>query len=182
MFLKKVVKNGKKQSHFHCGICFSNRSTTKAWFPFQNCKTQHFFCKSCMKQYIENQIKSGQVPIRCPASQCFSVAKCVEVRALVCESQYIKYARFMRMKSNPRFRECGSCMKELNFRNDNVKEVKCECGIKNCFEHGNWIKHVENTSSRSQMNLKVQDWSNWFVVNAQVATQIQWNQVVVIRW
>lgn len=57
---------------FLCSICFCEKLGSECMY-FLECK--HVYCKACLKDYFEIQIKDGQVKcLNCPEPQCSSVA------------------------------------------------------------------------------------------------------------
>lgn len=57
---------------FLCSICFCEKLGSDCMY-FLECK--HVYCKACLKDYFEIQIKDGQVKcLNCPEPQCPSVA------------------------------------------------------------------------------------------------------------
>ena len=57
---------------FCCGICFSEKLGSSCML-FKEC--QHVYCKACMKEYFEIQIRDGKVQcLNCPEPKCTSVA------------------------------------------------------------------------------------------------------------
>lgn len=57
---------------FLCSICFCEKLGSDCMY-FLECR--HVYCKACLKDYFEIQIKDGQVKcLNCPEPQCSSVA------------------------------------------------------------------------------------------------------------
>lgn len=55
-----------------CNICFSEKIGVECMY-FLDCK--HVYCKTCLKDYFEIQIKDGQVHcLNCPEPKCSSAA------------------------------------------------------------------------------------------------------------
>ncbi|TRZ03610.1 hypothetical protein DNTS_006127, partial [Danionella cerebrum] len=66
---KEKVFNAKL---FCCGICFSEKLGSDC-LVFKEC--QHVYCKTCVKEYFEIQIKDGKVQcLHCPEPECTSMA------------------------------------------------------------------------------------------------------------
>lgn len=57
---------------FLCNICFNEKLGSECMY-FLECR--HVYCKTCLKDYFEIQIKDGQVHcLNCPEPKCSSVA------------------------------------------------------------------------------------------------------------
>ncbi len=57
---------------FCCGICYSEKLGSDSLL-FKEC--QHVYCKACMKEYFEIQIRDGKVQcLNCPEPKCVSIA------------------------------------------------------------------------------------------------------------
>ncbi|XP_075394594.1 E3 ubiquitin-protein ligase RNF14-like [Tenrec ecaudatus] len=74
---------------YSCTICFSTKLGSDCMY-FLNCK--HVYCKGCMKEYFEIQIKEGRVHcLTCPEPKCSSEAIPNQVRELVEKELFERY-------------------------------------------------------------------------------------------
>lgn len=65
---------------FHCGICFVEKLGAGC-LCFKEC--QHVYCKACMSEYFQIQIRDGNVQcLNCPEPKCSSLATPLQVRGL----------------------------------------------------------------------------------------------------
>lgn len=65
---------------FGCGICFVEKLGVKC-LCFKEC--QHVYCKACMTEYFQIQIRDGNVQcLNCPEPKCTSLATPLQVSAL----------------------------------------------------------------------------------------------------
>lgn len=82
---------------FCCGICFSEKLGAIC-LCFKEC--QHVYCKACMSEYFEIQIKDGNVQcLNCPEPKCSSVATPLQVKQLVGEELFARYDRLLLQSS-----------------------------------------------------------------------------------
>lgn len=82
---------------FCCGICFSEK-LGGACLCFKEC--QHVYCKACMSEYFQIQIKDGNVQcLNCPEPKCSSVATPLQVKQLVGEELFARYDRLLLQSS-----------------------------------------------------------------------------------
>lgn len=82
---------------FCCGICFSEKLGA-ACLCFKEC--QHVYCKACMSEYFQIQIKDGNVQcLNCPEPKCSSVATPLQVKQLVGEELFARYDRLLLQSS-----------------------------------------------------------------------------------
>ncbi|KAM3847752.1 E3 ubiquitin-protein ligase RNF14 isoform 2-T3 [Vipera latastei] len=82
---------------FTCNICFSVKQGSEC-MDFKDCR--HVYCKICLKNYFEIQIKDGQVHcLNCPEPQCSSVATPGQVKELVEEKLFALYDRLLLQSS-----------------------------------------------------------------------------------
>ncbi|XP_002667383.2 E3 ubiquitin-protein ligase RNF14-like [Danio rerio] len=78
---------------FTCGICFSENLGSKCVL-FKEC--QHVYCKTCVKEYFEVQIKDGKVQfLSCPEAECTSLATPAQVKLLVSQEDFARYDRLL---------------------------------------------------------------------------------------
>ncbi|XP_043377370.1 E3 ubiquitin-protein ligase RNF14 isoform X2 [Chelonia mydas] len=82
---------------FFCSICFSEKLGSECMY-FMECR--HIYCKSCLKDYFEIQIRDGQVHcLSCPEPKCSSVATPGQVKELVGEELFARYDRLLLQSS-----------------------------------------------------------------------------------
>ncbi|ETE71099.1 E3 ubiquitin-protein ligase RNF14, partial [Ophiophagus hannah] len=82
---------------FTCNICFSVKQGSEC-MDFKDCR--HVYCKICLKNYFEIQIKDGQVHcLNCPEPECSSVATPGQVKELVEEKLFALYDRLLLQSS-----------------------------------------------------------------------------------
>jgi hypothetical protein len=151
---------------FYCTICMENNATSIA-FSFEACDENHQFCLPCMKSYTTVQVNDGVTKQGCCFEGCSACAADSEVELLVTPDVYEKYVRFCAVKSDPNYRECSQCNRQLEPTFDeshshvtNNTLVCGECGNITCFVHGDShpsetcaqyarrVRKVENASNR----------------------------------
>ncbi|XP_056121967.1 E3 ubiquitin-protein ligase RNF14-like [Rhinichthys klamathensis goyatoka] len=82
---------------FCCGICFSENLGSNSLL-FKEC--QHVYCKACVKEYFQIQIRDGKVQcLTCPEPECMSLASPAQVKLLVGEDEYARYDRLLLQSS-----------------------------------------------------------------------------------
>ncbi|XP_077183044.1 E3 ubiquitin-protein ligase RNF14 [Paroedura picta] len=80
-----------------CDICFSEKLGSECTH-FMDCS--HVYCKACLKDYFEIQIRDGQVQsLNCPGSECSSAATPGQVKELVGEELFARYDRLLLQSS-----------------------------------------------------------------------------------
>ncbi|XP_021156777.2 E3 ubiquitin-protein ligase RNF14 isoform X3 [Columba livia] len=78
---------------FLCSICFCEKLGSECMY-FMECS--HVYCRACLKDYFEIQIRDGQVQcLNCPDSECSSVATPGQVKELVGEQLFARYDRLL---------------------------------------------------------------------------------------
>uniref|UniRef100_A0A4X2KPA2 E3 ubiquitin-protein ligase RNF14 n=2 Tax=Diprotodontia TaxID=38609 RepID=A0A4X2KPA2_VOMUR len=76
-----------------CNICFCEKLGSECMY-FLECR--HVYCKACLKDYFEIQIRDGQVHcLNCPEPKCSSVATPGQVKELVEEELFARYDRLL---------------------------------------------------------------------------------------
>lgn len=115
-----------------CTICLTSSPTC----GLIDC--EHFFCKSCLTQYIELKILDGQVnKITCPAINCPTVLQSHTIEELVSNTMFDKYTDFYKKKTleaDIYFRWCPqkNCSGYDIFTGNN--KLKCQlCSFEYCF-------------------------------------------------
>ncbi|XP_034149119.1 E3 ubiquitin-protein ligase RNF14 isoform X2 [Esox lucius] len=82
---------------FCCGICFMEKLGL-ACLCFKEC--QHVYCKACMTEYFQIQIRDGNVQcLNCPQPKCSSLATPSQVKLLVGEELFARYDRLLLQSS-----------------------------------------------------------------------------------
>uniref|UniRef100_A0A8C0MA56 E3 ubiquitin-protein ligase RNF14 n=2 Tax=Boreoeutheria TaxID=1437010 RepID=A0A8C0MA56_CANLF len=78
---------------FMCNICFCEKLGSECMY-FLECR--HVYCKACLKDYFEIQIRDGQVQcLNCPEPKCPSVATPGQVKELVDTELFARYDRLL---------------------------------------------------------------------------------------
>ncbi|XP_077080945.1 E3 ubiquitin-protein ligase RNF14 [Siphateles boraxobius] len=91
---KQKVFDGKV---FCCGICYSEKLGSDSLL-FKEC--QHVYCKACIKEYFQIQIRDGKVQcLNCPEPKCMSLATPTQVKLLVGEDEFARYDRLLLQSS-----------------------------------------------------------------------------------
>ncbi|CAM4672038.1 hypothetical protein PO909_008570 [Leuciscus waleckii] len=91
---KQKVFDGKV---FCCGICYSEKLGCDSLL-FKDC--QHVYCKACIKEYFQIQIRDGKVQcLNCPEPKCVSLATPTQVKLLVGEDEFARYDRLLLQSS-----------------------------------------------------------------------------------
>ncbi|GCC21979.1 E3 ubiquitin-protein ligase RNF14 isoform X1 [Chiloscyllium punctatum] len=87
---KQKVFNGKI---FTCSVCFCEKLGIDC-MHFKECS--HVYCKACLKEYFEIQIRDGNVQcLNCPEPKCTSIATPAQVKDLVSEEIFARYDRLL---------------------------------------------------------------------------------------
>lgn len=82
---------------FCCGICFCEKLGSGC-LCFKEC--QHVYCKTCMSEYFQIQIRDGNVQcLNCPETECNSLATPSQVKLLVGEELFARYDRLLLQSS-----------------------------------------------------------------------------------
>ncbi|TWW75150.1 E3 ubiquitin-protein ligase RNF14 [Takifugu rubripes] len=82
---------------FCCGICFVEKQGSGC-LCFKEC--QHVYCKACMTEYFQIQIRDGNVQcLYCPEHKCTSLATPLQVKQLVDEDLFARYDRLLLQSS-----------------------------------------------------------------------------------
>lgn len=82
---------------FGCGICFVEKLGSGC-LCFKEC--QHVYCKACMTEYFQIQIRDGNVQgLCCPEPKCTSLATPLQVKQLVDEDLFARYDRLLLQSS-----------------------------------------------------------------------------------
>lgn len=78
---------------FSCAICFAEKLGAHC-LCFKEC--QHVYCKACMTEYFQIQIRDGNVQcLNCPEPKCSSLATPLQVKQLVDEELFARYDRLL---------------------------------------------------------------------------------------
>ncbi|XP_034033928.1 E3 ubiquitin-protein ligase RNF14 [Thalassophryne amazonica] len=82
---------------FCCAICFVEKLGSSC-ICFKEC--QHVYCKACMTEYFQIQIRDGNVQcLHCPEPKCTSSATPPQVKQLVDEELFARYDRLLLQSS-----------------------------------------------------------------------------------
>ncbi|XP_068600740.1 E3 ubiquitin-protein ligase RNF14 [Brachionichthys hirsutus] len=82
---------------FSCAICFAEKLGSIC-LCFKEC--QHVYCKACMTEYFQIQIRDGNVQcLTCPEPKCTSLATPHQVKQLVDEELFVRYDRLLLQSS-----------------------------------------------------------------------------------
>ncbi|KAL0994744.1 hypothetical protein UPYG_G00126600 [Umbra pygmaea] len=82
---------------FCCGICFMEKLGSGC-LCFKEC--QHVYCKACMTEYFQMQIRDGNVQcLNCPEPKCTSLATPSQVKLLVGDELFARYDRLLLQSS-----------------------------------------------------------------------------------
>ena len=134
-------------SIFNCFICFENHLLSDSC-SYTGCQDDHKFCKQCLSSFLTLQIRDGVLIHKCPFESCHQVAQDQDIASLVDSACFEKYTRFREMKTDPTYRECSVCGRQIpipsNFFEDVVGEevarrptLTCSsCETTTCFYHG----------------------------------------------
>ncbi|KAL2739367.1 putative E3 ubiquitin-protein ligase RNF144A [Vespula maculifrons] len=89
------VPTGSQQTvgRIFCKLCLTDTSLSKT-FKLEGCGC--FYCKDCMKAYVEFEIEEGAYEISCPDAQCEqgAILSLKEIRSLVSAELTEKYCKF----------------------------------------------------------------------------------------
>ncbi|XP_067899923.1 E3 ubiquitin-protein ligase RNF14 isoform X2 [Heterodontus francisci] len=78
---------------FTCSVCFCEKLGIDCMY-FKECN--HVYCKACLKEYFEIQIRDGNVQcLNCPEPKCTSIATPAQVKELVKEETFARYDRLL---------------------------------------------------------------------------------------
>ncbi|XP_048399843.1 E3 ubiquitin-protein ligase RNF14 [Stegostoma tigrinum] len=78
---------------FTCSVCFCEKLGIDC-MDLKECN--HVYCKTCLKEYFEIQIRDGNVQcLNCPEPKCTSIATPAQVKELVCEETFARYDRLL---------------------------------------------------------------------------------------
>ncbi|XP_008102920.2 E3 ubiquitin-protein ligase RNF14 [Anolis carolinensis] len=109
-----------------CNICFSDKLGSECML-FLDCR--HVYCKACVKDYFEIQIKDGQVHcLNCPEPKCPSVATPGQVKGLVEEQLFARYDRLLLQSTLDLMPDVVYCPR-LGCQTPVMQEPSCNVGI-----------------------------------------------------
>nr|XP_055036552.1 E3 ubiquitin-protein ligase RNF14-like [Misgurnus anguillicaudatus] len=92
---------------FCCGICYSEKLGSNCLL-FKEC--QHVYCKDCMKEYFQIQIRDGKVQcLNCLDPECTSIATPAQVKSLVGEDEFARYDRLLLQSSLDQMKDVMYC-------------------------------------------------------------------------
>nr|XP_006128598.1 E3 ubiquitin-protein ligase RNF14 isoform X3 [Pelodiscus sinensis] len=117
---------------FLCSICFSEKLGSECMY-FMECR--HIYCKSCLKDYFEIQIRDGQVHcLSCPEPKCSSVATPGQVKELVGEELFARYDRLLLQSSLDLMADVVYCPRPC-CQTPVMQEPSCTMGICSSCNH-----------------------------------------------
>nr|XP_056703763.1 E3 ubiquitin-protein ligase RNF14 [Euleptes europaea] len=109
-----------------CNICFSEKLGSEC-MHFMDC--MHVYCKVCLKDYFEIQIRDGQVHcLNCPEPECSSVATPGQVKELVGEQLFARYDRLLLQSSLDLMADVVNCPR-LRCQTPVMQEPCCSMAI-----------------------------------------------------
>ena len=137
MVQNKIEEEVDDEEVLYCEICYEE--VTKNELFGLACK--HAFCKECMKDHLESNIKEGKV-IKIPCMQvgCEEEFEDEDVERFGDKEVYEKYLRFkenLRVDLDPNLRwcprpDCGFYVE----KKPKCKTAKCKCGTNVCMSCG----------------------------------------------
>ncbi|XP_039557278.1 E3 ubiquitin-protein ligase RNF14 isoform X2 [Passer montanus] len=114
---------------YSCGICFCEKLGSEC-MRFLECS--HVYCKACLKDYFEIQIRDGQVHcLNCPEPKCSSVATPGQVKELVGEELFARYDRLLLQSSLDLMADVVYCPRP-GCQTPVMQEPGCTVGICSC--------------------------------------------------
>ncbi|XP_053145935.1 E3 ubiquitin-protein ligase RNF14 [Hemicordylus capensis] len=109
-----------------CNICFSEKLGKECMY-FMDCR--HVYCKACLKDYFEVQIRDGQVHcLNCPEPKCSCVATPGQVKELVEEQLFARYDRLLLQSSLDLMADVVYCPRPC-CQTPVMQEPSCSMGI-----------------------------------------------------
>jgi hypothetical protein len=79
-------------NEFTCKICLAEYDEEASMFPQELC--EHIYHKDCLKNYIESRIAEAKFPILCPDPNCGIEISDRDLKELISEDSYRKFAAF----------------------------------------------------------------------------------------
>lgn len=128
------------QSAQKCKVCLEQKKKEE----FHQVHCGHTFCKSCLNDYLQINISSAQLQIRCPEEGCNSefspkeiedlVGSCCEESAKLIE-KYHRFIKYAEINSDPNSRWCinPKCETWLKGTADQPKLTCPNCNQSMCF-------------------------------------------------
>lgn len=114
---------------YSCSICFCEKLGSEC-MHFSECS--HVYCKACLKDYFEIQIRDGQVHcLNCPEPKCSSVATPGQVKELVGEELFARYDRLLLQSSLDLMADVVYCPRP-GCQTPVMQEPGCTMGICSC--------------------------------------------------
>ncbi|KAM3664443.1 E3 ubiquitin-protein ligase RNF14 isoform 2-T7 [Ammospiza maritima maritima] len=114
---------------YSCSICFCEKRGSEC-MRFPECS--HVYCKVCLKDYFEIQIRDGQVHcLNCPEPKCSSVATPGQVKELVGEELFARYDRLLLQSSLDLMADVVYCPRP-SCQTPVMQEPGCTMGICSC--------------------------------------------------
>lgn len=129
-----------------CDICYEERPVSQ----FFGLSCEHKFCKVCLSEHLETNIKDGQVvKIPCMQHGCAVEFEESDVKLFGSEEIFKKYVRFkmnINVDLDPNLRWCprNGCMNFVRRPNRLRKRAVCACGQEVCMRCGavyhGWVR------------------------------------------
>ncbi|XP_015730974.1 E3 ubiquitin-protein ligase RNF14 isoform X2 [Coturnix japonica] len=114
---------------YMCNICFCEKLGSECMY-FTECS--HVYCKACLKDYFEIQIRDGQVHcLNCPEPNCSSVATPGQVKELVGEHLFARYDRLLLQSTLDLMADVVYCPRPA-CQTPVMQEPGCTMGICSC--------------------------------------------------
>lgn len=122
----------------YCNICYEEVAKEDMF----DLGCAHAFCKSCVFNHLESNIKDGKVTsIPCMEVGCEATFSDENVKKCSDDALYQKYTRFCQkiiVDLDPDLRWCPSknCEKYVRRQGKNKTKATCECGTQVCMNCG----------------------------------------------
>jgi hypothetical protein len=171
---EKAEENNDVDVHstYFCLICYNNIEGDR---PYYTLPCQHTYCHSCLQAYLESNIMSGQVTMKCfhvdnfepndigkPAHACNAlIPEYTILDILQGNPEYVtKFTRFKFLKSSSNARECPYCS-YFEIGDPLHPAIVCaNCQKSYCFSHAlahpsdiSCSDYEKNISSQSEVNI-----------------------------
>jgi ariadne-1 len=166
-----VFHKGDARKEMTCPVCYDDYPGDQ--MLALSCK--HFLCTTCLKDYIEVEIKDGPACLhsKCPYPKCNVLIDETLVKELVNKNAYTVYSKFIArsfVDDNPRIKWCPApdCGRAVYCPETVTDTVTCQCGTKFCFKCGR-EDHVPCSCEELQKWLKKErdesETATWLTAN-----------------
>eukprot|EP00467_Chlorarachnion_reptans_P003097 CAMPEP_0114513744 /NCGR_PEP_ID=MMETSP0109-20121206/15758_1 /TAXON_ID=29199 /ORGANISM="Chlorarachnion reptans, Strain CCCM449" /LENGTH=296 /DNA_ID=CAMNT_0001693687 /DNA_START=30 /DNA_END=917 /DNA_ORIENTATION=+ len=126
---------------FHCYICLSNKRVSTG-YKLKACG--HYFCQSCLADYLESQFQSKQTHPRCffltdGKKPCNTEIDVGDLKAVSTPEAWKKYIYFTNKETNENYIDCPKCkLQQIGNSREPWTVCKSEtCNHEFCFVHQN---------------------------------------------